>query len=1040
MTITELSIKRPSAVAMFFLAIAVLGIMLYQRLPVDLLPTMNWPYVTVVTIWPGAGPQEVETMVSRPIEDAVVSLNKLKHIRSVNRENASVVILEFDMSADADVVLQETQRMITTVRALLPDDAEEPQIFKADLGQLPILRLAVSSEMSQPDLFTFVDQVIRPRLEQVDGVGQVVITGAAEREIQIAVDPERLATHGLSLTEFNQYLAADNLDVPAGKVYSQSQDYTIRLSGKYETLHEIELTRLPLADGSAIYLRDVAQVSDTVKSDRSLTRLDKASALGIQIVKQAQANSVRTSERVRNVLDAVSAEHGTRVTIEIGQDITIFNRNSIKEVQRNIGEALITVALVLLVFLHSLRNSLIVLIAIPISIVSTFISMKLFNFSVNLMTMMALGTVIGVLVDDSIVVLENIHQWLKRGVDPRTAAIKGRNEIGLAAVSITMVDVVTFLPIAFVEGLVGNIFREFSVVFVTALVMSLIVSFTVTPLLASRLNSAENVHGEKWMRGFARWFEAGFAVLERRYRGVLSWALSHRLAVFSMVTAAMIFSIALIPLGFIGSDFVPPMDRGEFAIFTKMPLGTTLEENSAVMSRVENFLDAHPEVEQVMSTIGLQESEWGLEESPRLGSIQVKLKPRDARKQSTTETQNEIVQYCKDMPGLETRISDIGMFGMANAAPIQYEVRGQNLDSVQVAADYAMSVLRQVPGARDVQTSYQLGAPELKIVVDRERAASSLLTPGQVANALRSAVNGNIITRFRTGEIEVDIRSLLTPEYRNDPSKVAEIGVKNGAGQMVRLGDVADIERTSGPSSIMRKDRQRLVTVSANVVGRSLGEVQGDFDLQMAQYVPPQGVQFFAYGDVENMRTMITDMVQAIFLSILFIYMVLVVLYESYIYPFVVMFSVPVAIVGAFLGLALTGYTLSMFSMIGLLILMGLVTKNGILIVDLTNQLRHRGRSASEALLEAGPRRLRPIIMTTLTMVVGMLPLALALGDGSEMRAGMGVVIIGGLLSSLLLSLVLVPVMYTVLDRFSKKSWETELETQASTELLQQVS
>ncbi|MBK6910399.1 MAG: efflux RND transporter permease subunit [bacterium] len=1026
MTLTQLAIKRPSAVAMFFLAIAVLGIMLYNRLPVDLLPTMNWPMVTVVTAWPGAGPKEVETMVSRPIEDAVVSLNKLKHIRSVNREHASIVMLEFDMSANADVVLQETQRVITTVRAQLPDDAEEPQLYKADVGAMPILRLAVSSKLSEPDLFTFVDEHVRPRLEQVDGVGQVVVTGAAEREIQISIDPERLATHGLSLAQLNGVLAADNLDVPAGKVYSASQDYTVRLNGKYATLDEIALTRVPLADGSAIYLRDVATITDTIKSNRSLTRLNEVSALGIQIVKQSQANSVRTSERVRSVLAKVEAEYGDLANIEVAQDITIFNRNSINEVQRNIAEALVTVALVLLVFLHSMRNSLIVLVAIPLSIVSTFISMKLFGMSVNLMTMMSLGMVIGVLVDDSIVVLENIHRWLKKGADPVTAAISGRNEIGLAAVSITLVDVVTFLPVAFVEGLVGNIFREFSLVFVTALLMSLLVSFTITPLLASRLNTAENIHGEKWMRGFARRFEAWFTSLEQSYRSVLRWSIGHRGIVIAIATVMMIGSVALIPMGFIGSDFVPPMDRGEFAVATKMPLGTTLAENSAVMGRIENYLMSHPEVKQILTTAGMQETEWGINENARLGSIQVQLKGRDERAQPTTATQAEIAQYCKDIPGLEIRISDIGLFGTANAAPIQYEVRGQNLDSVQVAADYAMSVLRNIPGARDVETSYELGSPELQIIVDRGRAAAAMLTPGQVAQSLRSAVNGDVISRFSTGELEVDIRSVLTPEFRTDPTMISEIEIQNAAGQMVRLGEVARIERMSGPSSITRKDRERLVTVSANVVGRSLGEVQGDFDIEMEKYTPPQGVGFFAYGDVENMRTMMTDMLQAIMLSILFVYMVLVVLYESYIYPFVVMFSVPVAIVGALVGLAVTGYTLSMFSMIGLLILMGLVTKNGILIVDYTNQMRARGMSVADALLEAGPRRLRPILMTTMTMVLGMLPLALALGEGSEMRAGMGVVIIGGLLSSLLLTLVLVPVMYTLLDRLSKKDWSAE--------------
>ncbi len=1021
MTLTELSIKRPAGLAMFFLAVIVMGFLFYQRLPVDLLPSMNWPWVTIVTTWPGAGPKEIETMVSKPIEDAVVSLNKLKHIRSYNRENVSVVVLEFDMSANSDIVLQETQRVVNTARAELPDDAEEPQLFKADIGSLPIIRLAISSPLSGPDLFTLVDRNIRPRLEQVDGVGQLVITGAEEREIQIAVDPEKLRTHGLSLSDFNGVLAADNMDIPAGKIYSASQDFTVRMAGKYADLAEIERTRVPLADGSAIFLRDVAQVTDTIKAERTLTRLNEKSALGIQIVKQSQANSVRTAERVRKELAKIENDYAGLVKIQIAQDITLFTRSAIREVQRNILEALITVALVLLVFLHSLRNSLIVLIAIPISVISTFISMALFNMSVNLMTLMALGMVIGVLVDDSIVVLENIHRWLKKGADPKTAAIRGRNEIGLAALSITMVDVVIFLPVAFLGGLVGNIFREFSFVFVTAVLMSLLVSFTLTPLLASRLNDEKKVEGERWMRGFSRWFERQFETLQGVYRHVLVWALGHRGQVILMTSALMIGSIALIPLGFIGTDFIPPTDRGEFAVSTKMPLGTTLEDNNAAIAKIEDYILSLPDVEQMIAVIGQQESENGVNTNSRLGSIQVKLIPKKQRSQPTAATQNQIAAFVRSIPGMDVAISDIGLFGTANSSPIQYEVRGQNLDSVQVAAEYAVAKLRQVPGARDVQSSYELGSPELSVVVDRERAARSLLTPGEIAMNLRNAVNGSEVSRFRTGEVEVDIRSILTPKYRKDPSLVREIEIRNHAGQMIKLGDVASIARTGGPSSITRKDRERLVTVSANVVGRSLGEVQGDFDKEMANYSPPAGVSFYAFGDVENMRTMMSDMLQAIFLSVLFVYMILVTLYENYIHPFTVMFSVPVSLIGALIGLAVTGYTLSMFSMIGILILMGLVTKNGILLVDFTNQLRDQGMDRTEALLTAGPLRLRPILMTTLTMVVGLMPLALALGDGSEMRAGMGVVIIGGLISSLLLTLVLVPVMYSILDRFSRK-------------------
>jgi hydrophobic/amphiphilic exporter-1 (mainly G- bacteria), HAE1 family len=825
----------------------------------------------------------------------------------------------------------------------------------------------------------------------------------------------------LSLQDINGVLLADNLDVPAGKIYGASQDFTVRVSGKYASLAEIERTRIPLATGDAIYLRDVAAVTDTIKPERSLARLNSKSALGIQVVKQSQANSVRTSERVRAELNRLEETYKGDIHIEVAQDITIFNRNSINEVRSNILEALIVVALVLLVFLHSLRNSLIVLVAIPISIISTFISMQLFGFSINLMTMMALGMVIGVLVDDSIVVLENIHRWLKKGLAPESAAIQGRNEIGLAAVSITLVDVVNFLPVAFLGGLVGNIFREFSGVFVTAVLMSLLVSFTVTPLLSARLNTADTVEGEKWMRGFARRFERWFTSLEHGYRATLVWALDHRAMVIIVTTVLMLASLSLFPLGLIGADFIPPTDRGEFAITTKMPLGSTLAENNEALARIEDFIMKNPDLDRMLTIIGQQETEQGITTNARLGTIQVRLKPKSERQHPTRQTQNEIAAFARTIPGMEVVVSDIGIFGMANSAPIQYEVRGQDLDSVQVAAQYALKTLQAVPGARDVQTSYELGTPELQISIDRAKAANSMLTPGEIAGALRNAVNGTVITRFRTGEVEVDIRSLMTPEYRHDPSLVSKLEIRNHAGQMVKLGNVAAIQRSGGPSSITRKDRERLITVSANVVGRSLSAVQGDFDKAMKSYKPPLGVTFFAFGDVENMRTMMTDMLTAISLSILFVYMILASLYESYIHPFTIMFSVPVALIGAFLGLALAGATLSMFTMIGILILLGLVTKNGILIVDFTQHLRSQGMSVRDALLTAGPLRLRPILMTTFTMVLGMVPLALALGEGSEMRSGMGIVIIGGLLSSLMLTLVLVPVMYTLLDRFARK-------------------
>ena len=631
MTITELSIKRPAAVSMFFLAIAVLSALLYPKLPVDLLPKMEWPWVVVVTVWPGAGPQEVESMVSKPLEDAVISINKLKHVRSYNNEGVSLLMLEFDMSADPDIVLQETERMINANRMFLPEDIEEPMLMKSDLGALPIIQIALSSELPPTELHQLTKQEIVPRLQQIEGVGQVQLNGAAEREIQIAIDPDKLRAHGLSIGELNQIIRADNLDVPAGKVYSNSQDLTVRLAGKYGTVEEIARTRIPLPEGRSISLGDVAMVTDTIKAERSIAYLNGTRALGLSILKQSQANSVKTSKLVHKELAKLEKDFHGMFKVLVAQDATNFTLESNKGVQVNLIEALAVVALVLLVFLHSLRSSFIVLVAIPLSLISTFLTMTIFDLSIDLMSLMAMSMVIGVLVDDSIVVLENIHRWMKKGYSPVEAAIKGRNEIGLAAVSITLVDVVVFIPVAMLSGMVGNIFREFSIIFVSSVLMSLLVSFTVTPLLASRLNTMDNLEGEKWLRGFAHWFDRQFGKLMAGYRKTLEWALRHRPTVLVTTTVLMIGAFALIPLGFVGSELFTNPDRGEFVVFMEMPLGTPLSVTDEAVTTVDKYIRSLPELKNSYAVSGQQNSEMGLQNNARLGSIMVILTPRDKR-------------------------------------------------------------------------------------------------------------------------------------------------------------------------------------------------------------------------------------------------------------------------------------------------------------------------------------------------------------------------------------------------------------------------
>ncbi|MBU1706323.1 efflux RND transporter permease subunit, partial [bacterium] len=688
--------------------------------------------------------------------------------------------------------------------------------------------------------------------------------------------------------------------------------------------------------------------------------------------------------------------------------------------KENLLEAIFTVALVLLIFLHSIRNSFIILLAIPTSLITTFFVMYLLGYSINIVSLMAMGLVVGILVDDSIVVLENIHRHLHMGKPPRKAALDGRSEIGLAAIAITLVDVVVFLPIGLLTGVVGKIFREFAITVVIATLLSLFVSFTLTPLLASRLNRLETLEGKGWMGKFGRWTEVYFERLKNTYTKLLSWSLDHRVKVVFIVTAIFFAAMLLPGLGWIGAEFFPVTDRGEFAVNLEMPLGTSLEVTDKTILKLENYVRSLPEVEMVFATSGMQQSEWGRAVRAHYGQLQIRLVDKRERSKRTRDVMKDIESYCTTLPGVTAEFAEIGMFGGAAESPIQYEVKGANLDSVQRVADDLVALMKTVPGAMDVRSTYELGVPELRVHVDREKAAAAGLTLGEVGLALRNAIEGEIPTQYEENGKDFDLRVQLNSDGRNHPSTLGNLLLRNHRGEAVHLETIADIKRGAGPTSISRKDRERLVTVMSNLSTRTLGEINRDIQDGLPSLNVPDEVTIFAGGDVEMMQDMFRDMGFALLLAIIFVYMVIVSLFESYIHPFTVMFSIPVAVVGAFVGMVVMGKTFSMFSLIGILMLNGLVAKNAILLVDYTNTLRSRGKNIRDALLEAGQTRLRPILMTTMTMVFGTAPLAFSLSPGSEGRSGMGVVIIFGLMSSMLLTLVLVPVMYTFMERFRK--------------------
>jgi HAE1 family hydrophobic/amphiphilic exporter-1 len=1019
MKLTEIAIRRPGFFSMVFGALAVLGVIGYLRLPVNLLPDLDWPYVIVSTVWPGAGPREVESMISKPMEEIFSTIGGMKHVRSYNSENVSVVILEFEMSEDANEVTAEVQRKLEYVRPLLPEGAKSPIVEKADVGTAPILRLSLTSDLPEKELFTLAKEYVKPLLEQVKGIATVDIVGGFEREIRVEADPDRLAAAGVAITDLTAAIGGENLDFSAGKMYSESQEVAVRLSGKFDNLDRIRQLPILTPHGS-MKLGELAEVVDGIKEERSYARLDGKSCLGFIIVKQSKVNAVQTVNEARKKLSYIEKTFPGNLQFSVAQDVTDFTRRAVRGVGENLLEAIFTVGLVLLVFLHSLRNSFIILLAIPTSLITTFFGMYILGFSVNLITLMAMGLVVGILVDDSIVVLENIHRHLRMGKTSYQAAIDGRTEIGLAAVAITLVDVVVFLPIGLLSGIIGKIFREFGVSIVIATLLSLFVSFTLTPLLASRLNRPETLEGKGWLRKFGLWVEERFEQIKSLYRQLLEWALDHRGRVVLVVTLLFIASMMLPAIGWVGTEFMSVIDRGEFAINLEMPLGTPLETTNQTVRQLEDYTRGLPEVETVFATAGMQEVEWYRTLKSHIGQLQVRLVDKHKRERRTREVIKDLESYCRNLPGVTAEFAQISMFGAAADQPILYEVKGANLDSVQKVADEMVAMLKALPGAVDVGSTYELGVPELRVQVDRDKSAAANITLGEVGSALHNAIEGEIPTQYEEDGKDFDLRVQISPETRNNPAALKRLLLRNHMGQPVYLGTIAAVERSSGPTSISRKDRERLISVTSNIAERPLGEINRDIQAKLKAMTMPEGVSVYASGDVEVMQDMFRDMAFAILLAAIFVYMVMVSLFESYVHPFTVMFSIPVALSGAMVGLAVMGKNLSMFSMIGILMLMGLVAKNAILLVDYTNTLRGRGMKMREALLEAGPTRLRPILMTTFTMVFGMAPLAFSVSAGSEMRSGMGIVLIFGLLVSMFLTLLLVPVMYTFMERFRR--------------------
>jgi HAE1 family hydrophobic/amphiphilic exporter-1 len=1021
MTLTELSIKRPTLIVVIFSVLGVLGIFSFNQLKYELLPKITPPYVTIITIYPGASPNEVETSVTKVIEDGVSGIDKVSTVYGTSQEGMSIVSLEFQMSADINIALQDAQRKVTEVASRLPSDAKTPTLTKFALDELPVLRMGGTASMPSRDFYQLLKDKIQPRLSKLAGVGQITLVGGDEREIKVNVDPQRLRAYGLSLLQVDQTVKGSNLDFPTGKIKQAETQYVVRLAGKYGSVDE--LRRLVVGhsrEGADIRLSDVAEVEDGQKEYATLSRINGKSSVGILVQKQGEANSVEVSQVVRDELVRIEKDYrDIAMRFEIAQDASTFTIEAADAVKHDLALAVIFVAIVMLAFLHSIRNSLIVMVAIPSSLISTFIAMYAFGFTLNLMTLLGMSLVIGILVDDSIVVLENIYRHLEKGDERRTAALKGRNEIGFAALSITMVDVVVFVPLALVSGLVGNIMREFALVVVFSTLMSLFVSFTITPLLASRFAKLERLTKNTILGRFAVWFEERYNALTDQYVAVLRWSLNHRAVIFFAAAGLFIASLMLIPFGFIGTEFMTPVDRGEFTITLELPSGSTLEHTNFVTQDIERFVSQFPEVKKSFVNVGVSTEGLVGQSSNYVSELNISLVPKADRTRTTDDIGREIKKHVRQFPGVKVRVSPIGIFGTANQSPIAIIVGGATYDEVRKAAAQVKDLVEVVPGTADVRLSSEEGKPEARIEIDREKLAALGLSLAEVGGTLRIAFNGDDDSKFREGANEYPIRVVLDQFDRSTQRDIENVPFMNRNGKTILLKQFAKVVQTTGPTKLQRQDRNYAVTVFSQAVGRPSGSIVGDIRDALTRTTLPKGISISYLGDEKNRTESFSSLLLALMAAILFVYMIMVALYNSYIYPFVVLFSIPVAVIGAFLALALTMKSLSIFSILGVIMLVGLVGKNAILLVDRTNQMREEEKMGPvDALLEAGQTRLRPILMTTASMVVGMMPIALSISSGSEWKSGLAWALIGGLISSLMLTLILVPVVYIKVDRW----------------------
>jgi HAE1 family hydrophobic/amphiphilic exporter-1 len=1031
MNITQFSIRNPLVVGALTVALALFGIYSYLTLGVAVVPSISIPAVIVTTTEPGANPDTIETQITKPIEDAISTLRDIDTLSSTSTQGVSMVTVQFTTAANADLVGVDVERVVTGARGKLPAAANAPTVIKADTSAFPVLTFAVSGPQPLDQIGDVAENQVKRAIEAVPGVSSVSVVGAPTREIWVRADLAKLQARGLGITSVQQALQSSQLQQPAGTLVSNSKDATVVLNGLVGDPRQLGDIVVSQTASGPVYVRDVATIDDTLATPRSIARVDGVSAITLTASKLPNANTITVSRDVQSAMAALAPSLPQDMQMRVVTDAATYTQQSFNTIQTTLIEAVILTGLILLLFLHTWRSTLIVMISIPTSVVTTFGLMNLLGLNLNLFSMLALTLSVGILVDDSIVVIENIARHLGLGEPPFLAAIRGRSEISMAAITITMLDVVVYVPIALISGIASQLIRPFAIVIAAATLTSLLVSFTLTPLLASRYLTIEQAlkAGGGPLNRFGRWWDRGFDRLASGYRALLhgvltgNWrGLSGRWLVIGLGLASLAGGLGLLTTGRIGIDIFPSGDQSEVDVTVVMPSATNIQVTSGVVQQLEQRLRGYPEVRLVYSNTGTSGGGgFGGATGGDQAQLTVLLVPVNERQRSSLQLADVLRQELgRGIPDVTVRTGIANAFGFGGfgGQAIQVQVQGSDPVVLNRLVDSITTAVQSTPGAADVNNDNQKVTPQYTLNVDRTRAAQLGVTTQSAGTALGAAIDGmKVATYQKPGASNVDIRLIADDKFRASPDNLAALPLLTSNGTVVALNQIGTLTQTTAPTAIQHVNRLRSVTVNASAgAGYSVGTLQAAIQANVGRIALPPGYIVVYAGQAQQGASTFSDIFKALGVSVVLMYMLMMLLFGSVTLPLAVLMSLPLAVVGAIGAMTLTGSNFTLFALLGLTLLVGLVGKNAVLLVDYTDSLRKQGSSRTDALLQAGPVRLRPILMTTLSVMASLAPVASGIEAGSELLKAAAIVLIGGLLTSTVLTLVFVPAMYTVFD------------------------